>query len=284
MKKIFLTGGSGFFGSRFKKTYNKQYEIISPSREALDITDKNKVLEILKIYKPDYIIHAAAIASTDFCNNNPELAYKINVEGTENIAKGAKNIGAKLIFLSSEQVFNGNKESGPYLESVTPIPNTVYGKNKLEGEKLVKKILNEVWIIRFTWMFGIPEEKCRIVTNIFWDTFKSLLKGEQIKASPEEYRGLTYIYEVIDSFPKIFEIPYGIYHMGSENFLSKYETVKFILEKLGRKDISNILIKDNKYNNNPRDIRLDCSKIKSFNIKFTRTDKIIEKLIKNLNL
>lgn len=284
MKKILLTGGNGFFCSRFKKRYEKEYEIISTDKETLDIADADKVSEIIEFYRPDYVIHAAAIAVTDFCNKNPEIAYKINVEGAVNVARATKKVGAKLVFLSTEQVFNGNEEKGPYNESSIPKPNTVYGENKLEAEKLLKDIIDELWIIRFTWMFGLPEFGCNMADNILWDTFKAVLKGDKIKASPDEYRGMTYVYEMVEEFIKIFSIPYGTYHIGSTNPLSRYEIVNLILNSLGRRDVENILIKDEKYVDNPRDVRLDTNKIKSHGINFTDTDKIIKKVIEELKI
>ena len=240
MEKILLTGGDGFFCSRFKKRYEKKYEIISTNRKNMDIVNKNTVQEFIRKSKPDYIIHAAAIANTEFCNENPQLAYEINVKGAVNVAEAAKSCGAKLVFLSTEQVFNGNLESGPYTEEDRPVPNTVYGKNKLKAEK--------------------------------------------IKASPDEFRGMSFIYEIMDNFPKIFKIPYGTYHMGSKNMLSRYEVVKLILEKIGRRDIETILIKDDKYYHKSRDIRLDCSKIGDFGIRFTDTDKILSEVIEELKI
>ncbi|MDP0505835.1 MAG: NAD(P)-dependent oxidoreductase [Fusobacterium sp. JB019] len=284
MKKILLTGGDGFFCSRFKKEYENKYEIISTNRKSLDVTNKENVLKIFEKYRPDYVIHGAAIAVTDFCNDNPKIAYNINVEGALNVGKACKKIGAKLIFLSSEQVFNGNRESGPYSEEDKAFPNTVYGENKLEAENLLKDIIPEMWIIRFTWLFGLPERNLKTSENILWGTFKNLLKRERILASPNEFRGMTYVYEIIEEFPKIFNIPYGTYHLGSTNNLSRYDIVKLILNRLGNKNIEGILIKDNKYSNNKRDIRLDTSKASEFGIKFTDTDKIIEKVISDLKI
>ena len=233
MEKILLTGGNGFFCTRFAAKYKNTYEILSASSSMLDVTNESQVTETIKNFNPDYVIHAAAVASTQFCDENPEIAYNVNVTGAINVAKACKKFNAKMIFLSSEQVFNGNLEKGPYTEEVTPCPDTMYGKNKLEAEGILKGILDDLWILRFTWLFGMPERNCGMSPNIIWGTLTDILKGIKIKATPNEYRGLTYVHEVIDQFPKIFYIPYGTYHIGSSNSLNRYDICSLIFKEVG---------------------------------------------------
>jgi dTDP-4-dehydrorhamnose reductase len=228
MAKILLTGGQGFFAARFAQRYKNEFEILPASRNELDITDAGRVLKVFTEFKPDYVIHTAAIAVTDYCNKHPEIAHKINVDGSVNIANACKRAGVKLVFISSEQVFNGNPESGPYDEEHTPVPDTVYGQNKLEAEGLLKGILDETWILRFTWLLGMPEKGMGMASNVLWEAVTSLLKGQKIYASPYEFRGMTYAAEMVENFKKVFELPYGTYHVGSVNELSRYVEVAYI--------------------------------------------------------
>jgi len=286
MKKILLTGGNGFFCTRFAQRYKNAYEILSASSSMLDVTDELKVTETIKNFKPDYVIHAAAVANTLFCDENPEIAYKINVTGSINVAKACKEFNAKMIFISSEQVFNGNSGTGPYTEDVTPCPNTMYGQNKFEAEGLLKEILDELWILRFTWLFGMPERNCGMSSNILWDTLTAALKGKKIKVTPNEYRGLTYVHEVIDQFPKIFDIPYGTYHVGSHNNLNRYDICSLILKEVGLEyRIEELLEKDlEKYKDNTRDIRLCTDNIKSYGLEFSKSTDAIKKCLKEFKL
>ena len=286
MKKILLTGGQGFFCTRFTKRYKDEYEILSTDKDNLDITDEHKVLEVLKEFKPDYVIHAAAIAVTDFCNKHPEIAYKINVVGAVNVAKACKDVGARLVFISSEQVFNGNIIAGPYSEENAPDPDTVYGQNKLEAEGLLKNILDELWILRFTWLFGLPEKGLNIVSNIMWETVTALLKGEKIYASPNEFRGMTYAAEMVENFNKVFSLPYGTYHVGSTNNLSRYDVVKHIITEMGLENrIDEILIRDEqKYKDIPRDVRLNTNKAKEHGLIFSNTIDGLTQCIKDYKL
>lgn len=275
-----------FFCTRFTQRYKHEFQILSTSKDDLDIVDEQKVFDTFQRFKPDYVIHAAAIASTEFCDKYPGLAYDINVRGAVNVAKTAKAFGAKMIFISSEQVFNGNSRGSPFTEEDLPVPNTMYGKNKLEAEGLLKDILPELWILRFTWLFGVPEYKCGINPNILWDTIQLMMKGEKTKVTVNEYRGLTYVYEVIDQFTKIFGIPYGTYHVGSHNDLNRYEITCLILKGMGMENrIEELIEKDtHKYANQKRDVRLSVDKIKQYGIEFSETKDAIEKCISDFKL
>jgi dTDP-4-dehydrorhamnose reductase len=286
MNKILLTGGLGFFCTRFAERFKDEYEILASDKENLDITDSENVLKVFSEFRPDYVIHAAAIAVTDFCNKNPDIAHRINVDGAIHVAKACKEVGAKLLFISSEQVFNGNKELGPYDEEHTPVPDTVYGQNKLEAEALLKEILDELWIVRFTWLFGMTERKMNMASNVLWETITSLLKGEKIYASPNEFRGMTYVVEMVENVEKVFRLPYDIYHLGSVNELSRYEVVKHILTEIGLENrIAEVLVKDEeKYKDFPRDVRLNTDKARINGLEFSSTKDGLTKCIQDYKL
>ena len=286
MKRVLLTGGNGFIGSRFRETQHHRFEILATGKNELNILNRCKVEDALIMFKPDYVIHAAAIALTDFCNENPDKCREINVTGAVNVAEACKKTGSKMIFLSTEQVFNGNSEPGPYNEEQTPVPDTIYGKNKLEAENLIKSILDDYLILRFTWMFGIPERNKPVVANIFWNTVESVLKGEQIKVPANEFRGLTYVNELMDQFDKIMDLPTGTYHVGSNNGKSRYDIVCHILNRMGLENrIEELIIKDKeKYKDHPRDARLDTSLIQSEGIVFSDTPEAVNRCIREYHL
>lgn len=286
MKRVFLTGGNGFFGRRFREAFHHEYEILSTDVEELDILERDKVSDALHLFRPDYVIHAAAIALTGFCNEHPEKCRAINVDGAVNVARACRETGAGMVFLSSEQVYNGNPDPGPYAENDEPVPNTEYGKNKREAEILIQEELDDLWILRFTWMFGVPERNRPVVANILWDTVKSALKGEQARVPTAEYRGLTYINELMDQFGMVFELPYGTYHVGSRNNKDRYEIVRFILEELGLGSrVPELIEKDEaKYAKGPRDARLDTSKIQSHGFRFSETSEAIRRCIAEYQL
>lgn len=286
MKKILITGANGFFASRFYKFYKNKYDILPFTSKELDVRNEASFISKAKEYKPDYIINTAAITSTEICENNPEFTRNININGNVNAAKASEITGAKMIYLSSEQVFNGNPEPGPYTENTLPIPSTNYGRHKLEGEKIVKEMLKDnVWILRFTWMFGLPETCGKTGSNLLWNIISAAIKGEKIKVPANEYRGMTYVYDMISSMDKIFEIPCGTYNVGSRNDLSNYEVAKIVLKSMGISHrINDIIIKDEeKYKTSPRDLRMANDKIASYGITYPETAVAIKKCIEDFN-
>lgn len=286
MEKILITGGRGFFASRFTAYYQGKYEVLALKRADLDVTDEEAVLKRMQEFQPNYVIHTAAIAVTEYCNKNPGIAYKINVDGSVSVAKGAKAVGAKLIFISTEQLFNGNQAAGPFSELDVANPDTVYGQNKLEAENLLKEITEELWIVRFTWLFGMPDKNCGMSGNILWDTMGAILRNEKIYASPHEYRGMTYVHEMVEQIIKILDAPYGTYHLGSSNAKSRYEIVKEIFTHLGLESrIEELLIEDKeKYSKKNRDVRLDSDKAKQYGMIFRDSSTGIEKCIADYGL
>lgn len=286
MKKILLTGADGFFASRFYEFYKNKYEIIPLKRVDLDIRDENKSLELLNFHKPDFVIHTAAVADTKRCEENPELSYDINVLGTKNIAKACSNIKAKLIYLSTEQLYNGNEEKGPYSEDKNlPSPNTVYGKHKLIAENELQSIMEEAWILRLTWLFGLPERGCKVNSNIVWNVIYAALKGKDLRLPVNEYRGMTYVYDVIKNIEDIFNIPFGIYNTGSENDMSTYEVGSLVLDEIGLGyKIDEIIIRDeDRYKYQPRDLRISNSKLKNVGIEFMETSETIVKCLRDFS-
>lgn len=285
INKILLTGSNGFFASRFYTYYKSKYEILPLGHKELDIMDESKSLEIIRNFKPDYVIHTAAIADTGLCEREPALSYDVNVKGSINIAKACSLSKSKLIYLSSEQVFNGNLESGPYDENDIPTPNTIYGKHKLQTEDELKGIIEELWILRFTWLFGFPEKNCKVSSNIVWNIISSVLKDKKIKLPVNEFRGMTYVYDLIENFHKFFNLPYGTYNTGSQNDLSTYDIALLILKEIGLDHKADIYLEKDfeKYKELPRDLRINNNKLKSYGIAFPETKDGIKNCISDFN-
>ena len=274
-KKILLTGSKGFILTAFYEKYKDQYEIIRTGRNhkdlvPLDVRDADQVEAVISEHQPAIVLHGAGITSTVGCENNKTLAYDVNVNGTINIAKACKSIGAKLVFFSTEQVFNGNSERGPYTETDQPMPNTYYGETKLIAENQIRSILDDYVIMRLTWMYGFSKDP--EVENILTDT---IFANERIKVPDNEYRGMSPIETLLNFFPKIMALPKGTYHIGSENDQSRYAIVKEILRLIKKNDIQ--LVMNN--HKQVRDIRLNMEKIHQFGIVFDETFEAIKKTI-----
>ncbi len=285
-EKILLTGGTGFFGSRMADYYKDKYEFLAVGSKKLDCTEQKAVDACVAEFRPDIIVHAGAVAVTNFCNEHPDAAHRINVDGAVYMAEAARKYGSKMVFISSEQIFNGNTNGGPFKEEDEAVPNTVYGANKLEAEGLLKEILDELWIVRFTWMFGLPEHGKNMSNGILWDTITKLLKQETIVASRHEFRGMGYIYETVANMEKLFKTPFGIYHLGAVNNNSRYEIVEHILKLLGLEEKLNRILKEDTVNylEHNRDVRLDTTKAKEAGMVWTDTWDAVEICLRDFGI
>ncbi|RGS66740.1 dTDP-4-dehydrorhamnose reductase [Roseburia inulinivorans] len=160
MKKILVTGCNGQLGRAIRKEYeNEQITFINTDVIeaegiiALDITDIDQVMRLIKSEKPDVIINCAAHTNVDACEKQWDLAYKINAIGPRNLSIAASEVNAKMIHVSTDYVFEGNGQK-PYTEFDMPNPVSAYGKTKLEGERFVQQFADRYFILRTAWLYG----------------------------------------------------------------------------------------------------------------------------------
>ena len=152
MKKILITGSSGFLGSRLALYYKDKYELLLPPHSELNVCREDAVMAYMEEFRPDIVVHCAALSNTWYCEQHPEDSHRVNVQGTVKLAKACKRIGAKLIFMSSDQVYNGTPLLGPLKEHVELQPVNVYGQHKLEAEQRAQRNLPSSVGLRLTWM------------------------------------------------------------------------------------------------------------------------------------
>ena len=160
MKKILVTGCNGQLGRAIRKDYAaSDVEFINTDVVegegvvSLDITDVDAVLKLVRAEKPDVIINCAAHTNVDKCEEQWDLAYKINAIGPRNLSIAATEADAKMIHVSTDYVFEGNG-TRPYTEFDAPNPVSAYGKTKLEGENFVKEFAKKHFILRTAWLYG----------------------------------------------------------------------------------------------------------------------------------
>lgn len=154
MKKILVTGCNGQLGKAIQKEYESEAaELILTDVADLDITDNAQVLQFVREHKPQVIMNCAAHTAVDLCEEQWDLAYRINAIGPRNLAIAATQTGAKLMHISTDYVFSGDGDH-PYTEFDAVGPNSAYGKTKLEGERFVQKFAKNYFIIRTAWLYG----------------------------------------------------------------------------------------------------------------------------------
>jgi dTDP-4-dehydrorhamnose reductase len=151
--KVMVVGASGLLGQALMREPSEDRFVGLSSRD-VDIRDAQKVREVVEKTRPEWVVLTAAYADVDGCESNPERAFAVNRDGAVNVAKAAKQVGAKLVFLSSDYVFDGRKTT-PYKIDDPRNPQSVYGRSKAEAEVQLLEVLPECCILRTSWLFGI---------------------------------------------------------------------------------------------------------------------------------
>ncbi len=257
--RIMITGASGFVGSRAKVHYP---DAITVDR-ALVRNPGKALQEHVREQHPDIIINAAAISDIGACERDPEGSYLSNVVLPVTLAEVAKELGIKLISFSSDQVYTGCKDEGPYSESVIlPKPTNLYACHKLEAEQRVLDINPEAVLLRATWMYDMPLYGHANRGNFLVNTLNSVIQGKPINVSGNEYRGITYVRQVVELLDDMAGLPGGVYNYGSENPLTMLDTAKALLDVLRLNGTVNDV------GNDPHNLWMDCSAIKAHGVNF----------------
>ena len=224
MKKVIITGGSGFIGSRFIRRWQKCFDILSPTHQELDITNKDAVVQYVKKNGADVILHTAAISNTGYCEEHPDESYLVNVTGVENLAKAVAGHNIKFVFFSSDQIYNGNHELGLLSEDIPSSPENHYGRHKLLAEERALNICSNTVALRATWMYDSERPGMKTHRNFVLNFQEAKENGTPLRFATREFRGITWIEDVVRNIPHTFDLPGGVYNFGAENHLNTYET------------------------------------------------------------
>lgn len=265
--KYLVTGVKGQLGFDVVRELKERYpnEIIKGiDIEDLDITDDFAVNNYINSFNPDVVFHNAAYTAVDNAEDNEDLVNRVNVFGTSNLVAACKNVGAKIIFISTDYVFDGTKE-GYYNVDDMPNPLSIYGKSKLLAENIVKNY-EKHFIVRISWAFGKNG-------NNFVKTMLRLAETRtEISVVVDQIGSPTYTYDLARLLVDLsLTTKYGIYHATNEGVCSWNEFAKKIFELTNKNILVNeILSKDYK----TKAIRPKNSKLSK--------DKLIEKGFKQL--
>lgn len=250
-----IIGSNGMLGQRLTNFFSasRDVELLCTSVEGssfienvdyrqVDITQKSKLRESVLDFFPDYIINTAAYTNVDKSETERETAWKINVTGVENIALYAWTVDAHLIHLSTDYIFDG--KNGPYTEDDKPCPLGYYGRTKLASENSIRTSGVRFTIIRTNVLYG-PAQFGR-PDFVKW-VVNSLKEKKEVKIVTDQINNPTYIDDVVSAINKIISFKKeGIYNIGGEEILSRYEFTKRIAEyfRLDKSLIKPVLTKD----------------------------------------
>lgn len=226
--KVLVTGANGQLGYDVVKELQKQnIECYGATRQDFDIVDFEATKKFITNYMPDAVIHCAAYTAVDKAEDEQGLCYLVNASATENIAEICKKINAKMLYISTDYVFDGTKE-GFYKVDDKPNPINVYGKTKLLGEQAVQRILDKYFIVRISWVFGEHG-------NNFVKTMLHLVKErKEINVIADQYGSPTYTADLAPLLVEMIQTEkYGIYHATNEGVCTWAEFAEEIFKIAG---------------------------------------------------
>lgn len=223
---IWITGADGHVGSALHNMLPELgYRVLCTNKDDVDVTDMEAVKLYAEMNRPNVIINCAALTNPAECEKNPEEAYKVNAIGARNLAASAERLGAKLIQMSTDDVFDGHSEV-PYNEFDTPSPRSIYGKSKLAGEQMVSNLCSKHIIIRSSWVYGTGAD----FVHEFLETEGS------IEVASDEWAVPTSAKELAKVIMNLIEgTNYGIFHVVCTGGpVSRYDYALKLKEMTGR--------------------------------------------------
>ncbi len=233
-QEVAVIGASGFMGTSIFDTLKKDYSVVgtnfvhsSRGLVPLDIRLEKDVNKFMAKYSPETVIHLAALTDVDLCERDKALAFEINVTGTSHIAKACKALSSRLVYLSTDFVFDGKK--GNYSEQDNTIPINIYGKTKLAGEELVKNVENHV-IIRTSTPYSVNHKSKKFLSQLI----EKLSTGKKIKAFSDFTRSPTLIENLAENIKAMLPKKYaGTMHLAGSSQLTMYDAALIAAEIFG---------------------------------------------------
>lgn len=224
--KVLVTGANGMLGQDLCPILEDVgCFVIETDIDTLDITDFDSAQSFINQVHPDIVIHCAAYTDVDGAEENFEQAELINAKGTENISKICAELDVPIIYISTDYVFDGRKNT-PYTADDLPNPINKYGLSKLHGEEAVKKYCEKYYIVRTSWLYGHYGKN-------FVETM--LAKAdEELKVVEDQIGCPTWTVELANGILKLFAKPYGIYHICGNGDTSWYGFAKEIFKQAGK--------------------------------------------------
>ena len=227
--RVFITGAKGQLGRALQARFADADDVAFPADlPECDITDRACVAHAIGEFKPDVVIHAAAMTDVDGCARDPDLAYRVNALGTQNVALACHSVGCTMLYISTNEVFDGRKTE-PYLEFDAPNPINTYGRSKLAGETVVRDLLTRFYIVRIAWLYGKGG-------NHFVRKIIRRADGQgHLRVVADEIGSPTYTEDVASAVRQLVQTgAFGVYHFVNDGVASRYDFAREILRLSGR--------------------------------------------------
>jgi dTDP-4-dehydrorhamnose reductase len=224
--RIVITGCKGQLG-RILCGRLADHETLGIDLPEHDITQVDSIVPAIVDFRPDVVIHTAAYTNVDGCESDPDLAFRVNALGTQNVAVACQKAGAALCHISTNEVFDGRK-GAPYLEYEDRNPLSTYARSKYAGERYVEMLLQRFYIVRIAWLFGPGGN------NFITKICAAARQRGALRIVSDEISSPTYAPHLADALARLIQTGhYGIYHLTNEGICSRYEWAKYFLPLAG---------------------------------------------------
>jgi len=223
--KILITGANGQLGRELVKRLQGT-EFLATDSAKMDITNQKDTLAVINAYHPDVVIHGAAYTKVDAAEQNHETAYKVNAIGTQNVAAACLKCNAKMVYISTDYVFDGTLGRA-YHEFDQTNPKSIYGKTKLAGEVLAKHIINKLFIMRTSWLYGDGNNFVRTMIKLGQERAELSIVNDQYGCPTSTKDLATSILTLIKTEH------YGTYHAANTGVTTWHDFAKKIFELSG---------------------------------------------------
>ena len=228
--RIILTGHKGQLGQALLPRL-ANHQVVGVDLPEHDITDRAGLLSLAQQFRPQLLIHPAAMTDVDGCALNPQTAYRVNGMGTQNMALVAAEVDAELLYVSTNEVFDGRAEE-PYHEWATRQPINAYGRSKLAGEWYTQNLLQRFYIVRTAWLYAAGG------SNFPHKMIQLADKYGELKVVTDEIGNPTYVEDLAQAIVQLIQTEaYGIYHFVNQQATSRFDFAQEILRLSGRENI-----------------------------------------------
>ena len=228
--RILISGGRGQLGRELQQALSAE-TVLALGHQELDVTDAVAVGRAVGRFRPQVVIHAAAYTDTAGCEADPELAMRVNGEGTRQVALACRESDAAMLYVSTNEVFDGRK-GGAYLESDEAKPINAYGRSKLAGERYVQSILDRFYIVRSAWLYAAGGN------NFPAKVLQAAANEGELRFVTDEIASPTWARDMAQAIVALIgRSTYGIYHLTNSGCCSRYEWAQRVLELAGRGDV-----------------------------------------------
>ena len=230
--KYLILGNKGQLGKEFEKYFiQNDIEYSGYDIDKINIANSDDIIQLVDYEKPSVIINCAAYNNVDAAENDKSTAIAVNKNGVENLAHAALKHSAFLVHYSSDYVFDGNKDTGLYIETDRTNPLSVYGESKLAGEKIALGLDNDSLVFRLSWVFGKGTQ------NFIYKLRQWAKSNDRLKIVYDEFSVPTYTKTVVElTMASLGKGLSGLFHLTNSGYCSRYEWAKLILNTL-KKDI-----------------------------------------------